>query len=357
LDLYDVAIPALNISGVTGSLSAEDFFATRKPEATAEFTGPTSVAEINLQTLKAGPIELRDIKGNLMSEQTDQGQRWSVDNLLASLYGGNATIDGSVLLTPERPFSIEASLANVDVDQLATDAFNAPDEATGKLSAYASVTGRAGNKEQFLQSIAGNGHFALLDGSVKRLAQLESGVQLLDIVHEGILGFNPTSLLTALGNFHSGSFSSFSGDAKIHDAIVDLSQVNFVGKEIRLRAEGDVELLTKNATFNVAGNIPRNANTILKGPLGAFLQHLSLANLINAVTFGLASHMPDIPILGKLGVDKKPRAFEFIATGNLDDPGTFTKSVLKTFHWLPNAPFATPHPVFGVGASPNAVPQ
>lgn len=341
IDLCDIAVPALNLSSITGTLSVEDLHQI----------------DIGLRTLRAGPIALTDLTGSLLSEQTDAGQRWTVQHLLARLYEGRTTINGSVLLSTDRPFSVDASLADVDLDKLATEAFSAEDEVTGKLSAFARVSGRAGNKENLMRSIAGNGHFLILNGSVKRLAQLESGVQLLNILDKGVLGFNPADFLSAIARIHKGSFSCFSGDAHVHDGSVDVARVRFMGKELRFRAQGTVELATKEAEFEVVGNLPRNPNTILKGPIGAFLQHLSISNIVNDVTLGIASHLPKLPVLGRLGTDRKPRAFEFVAAGNFDDPSTFTKSVMKTFKWLPNVPFATPHPVFGVGAPPEAVPQ
>lgn len=341
IDLCDVAVPALNLSSITGTLSAENLHQI----------------DINLRTLRAGPIALTGITGTLISEQTNEGQRWTMQHLLARLYDGSTTINGSVLLSADRPFNVDASLADVDLDKLATEAFSADDEVTGKLSAFAHVSGRAGNMQNLMRSLVGNGHFLILNGSVKRLAQLESGVQLLNILDKGVLGFNPADFLSAIARIHKGSFSCFSGDAYLHDCVVDVARVNFMGKELRFRAQGTVELATKDAEFEVIGNLPRNPNTILKGPIGAFLQHLSISNIVNDVTLGIASHFPKLPILGRLGTDRKPRAFEFVAAGNFDDPSTFTKSVMKTFKWLPNVPFATPHPVFGVGAPPEAVPQ
>lgn len=357
VDLYDVSIPALNITSITGSIEAPEFFATRQAPTTAYLTGPVSEAFLRIQRLKAGKITFCDIHGTIRSEQTPEGQRMTLDNVVANLYGGTTTLNGSVTLNDARPFSIDAVLANVNVDRLATEAFGADGEVTGSLSAIASVSGEAGYRERLLQSLNGNGRFSITDGQITRLGDLQDALQGLNLLQEGILGLNLNNILAALSQVENGEFNSFSGNFGIANSIVHLNQVSFIGDELRFRAQGALSLITKEAELQVAGNIPRVAKGILKGPLGGLLQHLSINNILRAATFGLLDEMPDIPILGRLSGGHKPRAFEFIASGNLNDPDSFKQSIMKTFKWLPNAPDATPHPVFGVGAAPEAIPQ
>jgi hypothetical protein len=342
IDLYKIAIPSMRIDEVSGSLRAQD---------------ASGRLMIDIDRLTVANVRFENVQGDLLQESTADGDRWTVENLTASLYGGTAEINGNMLLNAQRPFEASITLCGVDAEELTKDAVKAPSHGvTGKLSAYASVTGNATSEQELLQSLNGTSHFSLTDGRIKALAQLEGGLELLDIAHEGIFGTSIGDLLGALGHFHTGSFNSVTGNANVQNGVVDFNQLSFIGPEMRLRAQGDLELETRNAKFEVAGNIPRNASHF-KGPIGALLQHLSIANIVNTLTFGLTSHLPNIPLLGKLGVDRKPRAFQFIAQGNLDDPNSFTKSVLHSFHWLPNERFATPHPVFGIGASPETVPQ
>ena len=341
IDLYNIAIPSMRIDEITGTVTAHD--------ASGQLT-------IDLQRLTAANVKFAQVHGQLQMDTTPDGDRWTVQNLAASLYGGSANIDGNIVLSAERPFEVTVTLRDVSAEKLTNDAVRAAHQVTGTLALYASVTGNATSQQEALQSLKGTGHFSLSDGKIKALAQLEGGLQLLNLTHEGIFGASIGDLLGALGHFHTGSFSTVTGNANLQDGKLDFDQLSFVGPEMRLRAQGDLELQSRNAQFEVAGNIPRNASR-LRGPIGALLQHLSIANILNTVSFGLTSHLPNIPLLGKLGVERKPRAFQFIAQGNLADPSTFTKSVLRTFHWLPNERFATPHPVFGIGASPGSVPQ
>lgn len=360
IDLYDVSVPAMNLAGLTGSIEAPDWFAARKPASTAYLTGPISEALLHIQHMKAGPITFRDVRGTVISEMTPDGQHIRLHNVVASVSGGTATLNGSVTLNRDRPFTLDAVLANVDVNSLVTEVVgpNVRDEVKGSLSAVATLAGTGKSREEFLTALRGTGRFTIRDGSIKRFGELHWRLQQLNLLQEGILGLNVNNLLAALAQVDTGEFEHVTASFELEDAIVGLNQFSFVGDELRLRAQGQLNLLNKNAELRVAGNIPRVAKGILKGPLGKLFQHLSINNMLNLATFGLLEKFPEIPILGRLaGSNNKPRAFEFLAAGNIEQPDTFTKSIMKSFRWLPNERLATPYPVFGVGGTSETVPQ
>lgn len=343
---HDISIPSLNISHVTGTIS-----------------GPQTAAnlQLDLQSLSAGKITFRDIEGNIISENTPEGRRFTFDQVTASIYGGTATLNGNVIMNSTRPFTIDAGVADLNMDQLLTEEFGAHGEVTGLLSANATIAGnasdRSGNTTAIVRSLTGSGRFDISEGRIKRFGQLHSALQKLNLLQEGIFGLNVNNFLAAIAGVETGAFHSFSGNFGVSDAVLTLNQLSFVGDELRLRGEGQMQLETQDVRVQIAGNIPRVAKGILKGPLGAFLQHLTIGNLLHTATFGILDKFPELPVLGKLGTDRKPRAFEFVAAGNLQDPNTFTQSIMKSFHWLPNERNATPYPVFGVGAQPEAIPQ
>jgi hypothetical protein len=358
IDLSEISLPALGISGLSGSIEAPDFFAPREPGKTAQLTGAISEATVNLKRVKVGPLVIENIKAKISTEETPDGQKLLVEDAVGKLYSGIVRANGNIVLSDARPFDLNINLCDIDVERLAEQAFCVKDEVSGKLTASAHVTGSGQSSQQLLASLRGRGHFQIKDGSITRLGELQEKLRQLNLLEEGLFGLNLSNLIAALKQVETGEFDTFSGDFGIANAKVGVERLSFIGDELRLRANGLVDLASKTAELKVYGTIPRVAKGILKGPVGALLQHLSISNILRVATFGLLDDFPQIPILGKLaGGGSKHRAFEFTTAGEFADPESFTKSIVKTFKWLPNQPRATPYPVFGIGSTPEAVPQ
>lgn len=125
------------------------------------------------------------------------------------------------------------------------------------------------------------------------------------------------------------------------------SFLNFDGTDLRLRAAGDWDIAKEKLDIEVAGDIPRVASSILPGAVGEATRNLTLQKAVRVVTFRKLENFPTLPIIGDIGTDD-PRAFTFKIAANLDAPDAVTKSIEKTFKWLPNKPNASAHPVPGL---------
>ena len=354
LQLHGVSIPSLGVAGITGSIEAPNGFSPLNPAATAGFGG-TSEAILHIDSLTAGKIYLSDIVGTISTEKTPEGTRVNMERLTASLYGGTIELQGNIMMSPDRSYALKISASEIDVSRVMAAVSGSGDDVKGNLSAESTLSGLAGSKDEFIKTSTGDGHFTITNGAIKNLGQLQSNLTRLNFLNQGILGFNINNLLAAIHPKNNGAFRTFSGNVSLATGIVQLADLLFDGEQLHMRGQGVLDLVSGNARVQVAGNIPRNPR-FLKGPIGKLLQHLSIARLFDFVTHGAFENMPDIPILGTLASHKR-RAFELEFIGNIHDANSFSESAKKTFHWLPNQPKATPHPIFGIAEQAEQAPM
>ena len=353
LQLYDVSIPSLAITGISGTIEAPNGFSPLNPGATASLDG-VSEAVLHIDALRLSKAVLTDIKGTISTEKTADGTRVNISDLSAAIFGGTVSVQGNIMMSPDRSYSLQVSVSDINVSTVMLALAGNAEDLKGTLSADGDFSGLAGNKDEFIKTTRGGGHFAIKNGAVKSLGTLQSNLTRLNFLDQGILGFSINNLLSAIHPKNNGAFRSFTGDATVASGMLTLADLLFDGEQLRMRGQGVVDLISGSTRVKVAGNIPRNPRFI-KGPMGKLLQHLSIARLFDMVTHGAFENMPDIPILGTLANHKR-RAFELEFIGNIHDPNSFTQSAKKTFHWLPNQPKATPHPVFGIAEQPDQAP-
>jgi hypothetical protein len=148
----------------------------------------------------------------------------------------------------------------------------------------------------------------------------------------------------------AGKFKDVETSFEIANGVVGIDRLSFDGNDLRLRAAGVWNLPLNTINMEVAGNIPRVASSLLPGAVGQVSRNLTLQKAVRVVTFRALESFPTVPILGDIGADD-PRAFIFKVAGSLNTPNAVQQSISKSFHWLPNKPNASAHPVPWLPAS------
>jgi hypothetical protein len=305
-------------------------------------------ANVRLGSFTLGKLVFSNIRGKVVTATEHGVTTYRLEDATANTTGGIVRLSGTVEAAGKRRFNLDIAASNIDVNCLLTALASAPGEITGRLAITASVAGEAAGRCELLRSLYGCGAFSMTNGRVKRLGQLQGALTKLNLLKEGIAGFNINNLVAAITPIKSNRYCRFDGRFDIGNGTLGLCQLSYNGEELRLRAAGSLQLLTGQARIAVAGNIPRISHVGLKGPTAQLLEKLSINGAIKAVAGNALEHLPELPIIGDIG-HSKPRAFEFVASGNLRDGDQITKSIMQSFHWLPNVRNATPHPVYGLG--------
>lgn len=349
IDVVNASLPQLKLSHVTGRLRAKDWFPPKKPtEAEKDVLPPTlSDLQMTFSQVNVADLVFRNIKGTVGAEDTATGSKLNLRELTADLFNGKATAHGFVVLDEKRQFNLYTKISSVDVNQLMAAMFNAPREVSGKVDARVNLEGRAVGGEEFLRNLRAIGSFTARDGTVSRLKELQSKLTQGNLLKQGIIGFDVNNLLAAVAPVKSGAYETFEGKFRIGNEHMRLAKIAFNGTELRLRAEGDVDLKQRMIDLKVAGNIPRVSSSFLPKPLSKVATALSPSTWLST----LFARTPfDFPLLGSTG-NNRPRSFEFTIAASLDKPNAIATAITESFRFLPLQPNATAHPPIGISMS------
>lgn len=352
IDINEANLPGLKIAGVTGRLQANDWFPPKKVTAGESTNMPpaTSKLDISLSKARVADFAFENVAGTVFAEDTEKGPKLNIHDVTATVFGGNGSCEGWIMLEGRRPFSLLTRFNQINADKMVTALLHAPGQMTGTIEGRTEIDGYAVTGDDFLRNLRAVGAFTAHNGKVTRLKELQTKLTQGNFLMQGLLGFDINNLLATLAPVKSGSFDVFEGKFRLRNEKLHLAKVLFTGVELRLRGEGNIDLSNNTIDMHVAGNIPRIARSFLPGPLESIASFLSPATILNTVAAHTQLDFPSLPLIGDTG-DKKPRSFEFTVKTKLDKPDTIAKAISETFHFLPPQPAATAYPAIGISMS------
>jgi hypothetical protein len=168
-----------------------------------------------------------------------------------------------------------------------------------------------------------------------------------NFLFQGILGFNLNNLLQSVAPVRSGEFNELTSSFQVYKGALAIKELRFSGDDLRLWGAGNVNLMESNIDLDIAGTLPRVSESFLSGSLGKLSRNITVSGLLSKVTFGRLENLPSLPIIGDIASDK-PRAFAFKVQAPAQDAKQISKSIEKTFKFLPNRQAASAHPVPGL---------
>lgn len=345
--LDKVSLPGIHMDNLSGKLDLPNWHLNQQDkEATA-----TSSAKLSVSNMSFGGLLIKDASATLA---LDSAKGIVMKDGQAQVAGGKLSMKG--FYNPQNlTYHSDISISKLVVDQFVKDVMDNSSGVTGladltlaldgENEATTIIANRAG--EQWFKNMKGGGKFSIYQGSVANFGKLQEKLNAANFIQQGLFGFNVNNLLQAMMPVNSGQFNEISGKVEIGDGKIDFDEVRFDGENLRMRAAGKFDAMNHKLDFDVAGNVPRVSTSIIGGAIGDMSRKITLQRMFRIVTFKKLKDLPALPILGDIANDDA-RAFRFEVLASADNQKLITQSVEKSFKWLPNRPFASPHPVPGM---------
>ncbi len=347
ISLDRISNPDFNLFGLTGTISADNTN-SHKSDPYA-----VSVAHIDINHLRLQKLSINDLGGLLQieSQETKDGKvmapRIAMKEGTARVAGGLLKMDGYVDLE-KRLTVFNAQMTQVHMEEVSDRLLGTPGELTGAMDGELHLTASGGGTaKEFIKNLEGTGAFTIKDGIVARFGQLQTKLTQANLLQQGILGFNFNNLMQSVVPVRTGEFNELNGRYSIYQGMLNIKEIRFSGDDLRMWGAGSVNLAANTIDVEIAGTIPRVTKSRLGGVMGDLSRRVTISKLLNAVTFGRLENLPSLPLLGDIASDK-PRTFSFTTESNMSDAKQITKSIEKTFKWLPNKQAASAHPVPGL---------
>lgn len=337
LNLNKVSVPSLRLKDVDGKIDSPRW------QVSTSGSDSNSQARVFISRALIGGIDTRDARATL---KMDIGplHRIALKDGTVFVAGGRVLMHGFYVPDTSK-WQLELGLDKLQVDQFVADMIEHSGELTGLADGQIVLESTADGAT--VSNLSGKGQISIYKGSAPRLGQLHEKLSAANLLQQGIFGFNLNNVLHSMVPVRSGKFNEVSMTFDIHKGVVDIERLHFDGDDLRLRAAGEWNIASDTIALDVAGNIPRVASSILPGAVGEATRNLTLQKAVRVLTFRKLENLPNVPILGDIGTDD-PRAFTFKVAANLESADAVSRSIEKSFKWLPNKPNASAHPIPGL---------
>jgi hypothetical protein len=350
-------IPSLNLENASGRLISETGIPLSQDETLLAKTNPR--VDLLIETGKLSGLQTKNFKATIELKHSSSLKEVNVasgftkDGILVnarastSLAGGNADI--ALWLAPDtRHFYCSVDFKDVDSNGVLNQSWGIKDEVSGVASGHIELSGESGSEQINFKGLNGTGHISVTNGKVARFGQLQEKLNQANLIQQGIFGFNLNNLLQTVVPVRTGAFKEMRTAFDIRDGVIDFKELRYSGIDMVLRAAGKYDLVSNKMDIEIAGNIPRVSSSLLSGTVGEVSKELTIQKLLHVITFRQLESLPSLPIIGDIATDR-PRAFTFKVNAPLDQQGTLiSKSIEKSFRWLPSQPTASAHPIPGI---------
>lgn len=332
--LSDIAIPIMGVAHLNAKLDLPNFALKPKPD------DKVVPSKLTISSAQVCGFDVKDGVAELVSGP----ERISLRDGEAKIAGGK--IKASGFYEPDgAKYGADLSIGNLAVAEFVDDYIKRDGKVSGQADVNLSLHGEAG--PGWMKELNGKGKFSVQSGTIQSVGKLQGKLHGANLLQQGLLGFNINNFVQAVFPNRTGTFREIDGELSIRSGVIELAKVRYDGNDLRMRAAGAVNLPAGTVDIDVAGDIPRVATSLLPGAVGEISREMTLQKLLGIVTLKQLEDLPSLPLLGDIASDH-PRVFSFAVTAPLDKPEQITKSVEKTFKWLPPKPYASAHPVPGL---------
>ena len=351
ISLDHISDPDFNISDLSGTAATDDDLARDNPKA-------LTAARLNISRIKIKDMEIKDIGGHLFVHAQDNNEVAlpadaparppfvAIRDVTARIAGGLVRMDGGMDMEKHQ-VSMNAFLSKIDMQELAEKLLGASNEISGTMDGQLHLAATGNDAKAMVSTLAGSGDFVIKDGMIARFGQLQTKLTQANLLSQGIFGFNLNNLLQSVVPIRSGEFNEVRSKYQIYKGVLDIQELRYSGDDLRMWGAGTQNLATNQMEMEIAGTIPRVTKSMLGGAFGDLSRSFTVSKLLHQVTFGTLENLPPLPIIGDIASDK-PRTFAFKVNAPATDTKLVTKSIEKSFKWLPNKQAASAHPVPGL---------
>lgn len=319
ISLTDLSIPDVYLSHIIGSISLQ-------PSQTG---GIPSLLQLDKFFL--GPVQLSKGSGALFF-QNDFSQL-SLKNFVAEVAQGKLNAEAQVESKTQK-MHLNLNVNNASLAQLWPQVTSSQIKATGLVGCNLSLDTYGTSAKELEQNMTGAGHIHAIDGSFSRLSQLHAKLNQVNLIRQGIFGFNFNNVMQSVLPAKASEFDSIDSAFAIDKQVVTIRHIFYDGKDIKFSAAGKVNLALHTLDLDIAGLMPRVSNSVLGGKLGELSREITLQKLLDGVTMHKLEKLPSLPLIG--GIAGGPEIFTCRIAAPYDQPKMISQSVEKSFKWLHN---------------------
>jgi hypothetical protein len=172
-----------------------------------------------------------------------------------------------------------------------------------------------------------SGRFDLKSGNVSRVFSLQKKLNLANLVFGGPLALNLNAFLEVMAPNEQGAYKSLTGKWEFNENWIFIPEAKYKGlNKLDLNTSGLVNRKTNEIDFYFTGSLPRTPVRI-----NSHGQVSEISNAFSQLNFN--NILGQIPLFSRV-FDARPRVFQFIMRGEMNDQVALNNSSTNTFKWL-----------------------
>jgi uncharacterized protein involved in outer membrane biogenesis len=338
-----VSLAALALSNLKGDLSNEGL---------EEEEESKDALRLRLQELSLENLHLKEIVTHLnVASSTGKLHDGviTIKDFHGTLGGGKVTARGMYDLQNHK-LALDSTLKGASAANLLEEIIGLKGELTGVVEAETKIESEGMTRKEIQSNLSGRGAIVVRDGSVSRFGRLQAKLNQVNLLHQGLFGFNLNNLMQSMVPVRSGDFHEITSSWQLASGVLSIDELRYSGDDMRLWAAGRANLPLHTIELDIAGQIPRVPSSVLSGTVGDISREFTVQKMMNSITLHKLESLPSLPVLGEIASDK-PRVFTFKILAPYDQPRTISQSIEKSFHWLQSKPNATAHPIPGIASN------
>ncbi len=327
LFLSDLSIPELYLNHMIGTMSFQPA------------TNSSVPLSLQLDKLNLADVQLSQASGSLVWQADDNSSRQSITDLsqiylkgfMARISQGQLTADGYTDLKAKKAH-LNMNVNDANLALLWPQLISYQIKAAGLLNAHFSFDTSGSAAKELEKNMIGSGKIHIGHGSFSKIEQLHARLNQVNLLHQGIFGFNVNNLMQSVLPTKATEFKSIDTAFSLDRDVLSIRHILYDGKDIKFSAAGKADLNSRSVDLDVAGVMPRVSNSVLGGKLGELSREITLQKLLDGMTMHKLDKLPSLPLLG--GISGAPEIFTCRIMAPYDQPKLISQSIQKSFRWL-----------------------
>ena len=219
--------------------------------------------------------------------------------------------------------SFNVNGSELDLSSLGSFIFLDPTKLSGRTNFSLMIDGAGKNKYELLSNVNGDLSFSVTDGKLGQVVLLQKGIQLANLLGQGIFGFNLKNVLSLFFRYQDGSFNTIKGDLELNKGMVKAKEFIYRAKDLFLNSFGFVDLNNSFVGLSFYGYLPEHNKTTTT-------QAITPGGAISIVPDAIGKKRFFIPFISS----SPPRYFKFEVKGDIKKPKRITGHARHSFKWL-----------------------
>ena len=336
IHLSDLSLPSLYLGHALGELSI--------PPQSQSGNRPALSSTLRLRQFDLGQCQLSQGTGilswegdpggsifSIFSNSSDSESHFMLKDFAAKIADGTFSANTKINLK-QNTTNLNLSVKGADLAQLWPEIANSDINVTGLFDCHFNLTSSGATIAEIEKNMSGSGDIHISKGSFSRTGLLNARLSQVNLLHQGIAGFNVNNLLQSVVPAKKSYFSSIDGTFGLDDEVLTVRRLLYDGQDLKFSAAGKANLALHSLEMDIAGVMPHVSTSVIGGPLGELSREITVQKLLDSLTLHKLDRLPSLPLIG--GISNKSDIFTCKIQAPYNQPKLISQSIDKSFHWL-----------------------